>query len=745
MNKKVKFGLVSILFIHFFSCFSQNGDNDFLFKNNDSIVVKSKNDSILKSPWAGGLNTPQFSTIDINNDGKKDLFVFERNGNRILTYINTATSQNQTSYKFTNEYYDKFPSMHDWVLLRDFNNDGKEDIFTYSNGGISVYKNISDNSGLKFQLKKQTIMADFGSGLLSNLYVSSTDIPAIADIDNDGDLDILTFHILGSYLQVYINQSMEKYGVPDSLDFVLANNCWGDFAESPTANHVKLDIDCPYNKSLSYLNEKQVRHTGSTICALDLDGDNYKDVLIGDIGYRTIYALYSDTLGAHTHVTKLDTLFPSYDTSVQITSMPAIYSLDINNDSKNDLIFAPNDTQVSDNYEGVWLYENNGNKTQSYRFKEKGFLQNDMIDVGQSSYPILYDYNKDGLLDLIVGNDGIYVNSKDSLSTIYSTYISSLSLYKNIGTISKPEFKLIDNDFGKLYSLKLTGLHPTFGDINNDGKDEMIVGQTNGKLLYLENSSNDLNAPNFNVVSNAYMNIDIGSNSSPQLIDLNRDGLFDLAVGAKDGRIKYFENIGNTYNPSFNSTPTNAKLGNVNVTDTMNSNFGYSTPFFFQKDNKYCLFVGSQSGNIFYYKDIDHNLNGEFTYMPGQLFGTNNGTYSAISLADLNNDGYLEAITGNEAGGLSYFKGTKPWGVGIAENTENNIRIYPNPANTEIIVADRNATTIEIFDIQGTLIQECAVNKSGKIDIKALKSGLYIIKLTYSDKHQTFGKFIKIE
>ena len=61
------------------------------------------NGTHLKNPWVGGFDSPIFQTIDLNGDGIKDLFVFEKNGSgfpgsyRISTFINTGTP-NQTSY-----------------------------------------------------------------------------------------------------------------------------------------------------------------------------------------------------------------------------------------------------------------------------------------------------------------------------------------------------------------------------------------------------------------------------------------------------------------------------------------------------------------------------------------------------------------------------------------------------------------------------------------------------------------------
>ena len=61
-----------------------------------------------------------------------------------------------------------------------------------------VYKNTS-TTNLNFSLVSNVI-TDYG-GSPFQLYVSRVDIPAITDVDNDGDLDILTFQSLGGYIE----------------------------------------------------------------------------------------------------------------------------------------------------------------------------------------------------------------------------------------------------------------------------------------------------------------------------------------------------------------------------------------------------------------------------------------------------------------------------------------------------------------------------------------------------------------
>jgi hypothetical protein len=114
-----------------------------------------------------------------------DLFVFDRTGNKISTFINGGAA-NTVDYIYDHKYVDKFPKLDSWALLRDYNCDGKMDIFSHTNLGIMVYKNDGDAvNGLHFTLVKQTLYSYFidtnpPTNYL-NLYVTSTDIPAIYD------------------------------------------------------------------------------------------------------------------------------------------------------------------------------------------------------------------------------------------------------------------------------------------------------------------------------------------------------------------------------------------------------------------------------------------------------------------------------------------------------------------------------------------------------------------------------------
>jgi hypothetical protein len=63
----------------------------FSFRFDATIPVKlSANGNNLKNAWAGGNNAPQFSSILLNNDEIPDLIIFDRSGNKLLTYLATG-------------------------------------------------------------------------------------------------------------------------------------------------------------------------------------------------------------------------------------------------------------------------------------------------------------------------------------------------------------------------------------------------------------------------------------------------------------------------------------------------------------------------------------------------------------------------------------------------------------------------------------------------------------------------------
>jgi len=253
----------------------------------DTIPV-SINSKALSMPWAGGINNPQFSSIDLNQDGIPDIIIFDRSTKVLYPLINLGIADS-VSYQFDPSYRTLFPEIDQWLVLRDYNADGRPDIFTSGrigmDVGVKVFRNDTNASGgIKFTLVDSLIYADYNPGVF-NLYVSEWDYPGIADVDRDGDLDILTFEFSGYFMEYFRNMSIENYGVPDSFEFVLADKCWGKFEEGFGSCTVTLGISCKGGGG----HFRDDRHAGSTILPIDVNNDHAMDVIVGDINCNNPY------------------------------------------------------------------------------------------------------------------------------------------------------------------------------------------------------------------------------------------------------------------------------------------------------------------------------------------------------------------------------------------------------------------------------------------------------------------------
>ena len=696
--------------------------------NRDTSLSFFENGLPYKSALDGGINSGQFSNIDLNLDGVMDLIVFDRSGNKLNPYIN-----NNGNYIYAPKYRNNFPKIHDWILMRDYNLDGKNDIFTYSSGGMAVYLNTSNNVDLEFTEVTQLVLSDYGSNFL-NIYISPVDIPAISDIDYDGDLDVLTFSILGGFVEYHKNQSMELYGNCDSLIFEFSESCWGLFYEGLNSYILNCQ-NCQCPQVNSNYNAKQ-KHAGSTILAIDIDNDNDKDLILGDISYNNLNILINGGDNQNAFMVDIDSIFPqnfNNTLAANIQGFPAGYYIDVTSDGIKDLIVTTNSQNNSENYESCWLYENNGqNNEPNFNFIQNNFLQADMLDFGTSAFPVFYDYNNDGLEDLIIGNYGYHNANNDPTS--------SLALLENTGNDSIPSFNLIDRDWLNISAINLNtslnipalNLKPTFGDLDGDNNKDLILGDADGKLHLFTNIGNN----NFQLSNPNFQNIDIGQFAQPQLIDVNRDGLIDIIIGEQDGTINFLPNNGSSNNAIFDTIIEN--WGGIDVDQSYIST-GFSSPFLYDSSGVYILFVGSYSGNIYQFSNIENNIYGQFTELNSTVSSIWDGGKSALTLKDINNDNSPEMIIGNLAGGISYFSSDSLFNdttISYNNNTNKNLfTIYPNPNQDKINISSTLNGEIKIYNLNGKIVKrKQKISEKETINISDLDKGIYLIKFLQNTK-----------
>ncbi|MDX1446944.1 VCBS repeat-containing protein, partial [Lishizhenia sp.] len=314
------------------------------FKYNPFAQVKINGDT-LSNPWAGGLNYAQFSHLDFNRDGFDDLLVFDRSSNQIQLFLKSFQNGNP-HYRYQYKAEIQLPPDIRYRLATfDYDNDGDLDLFTYGIGGVRVYKNTSSGNQLSFDLFKSELKSIYNGGP-ATLFVSSSDIPALVDVDHDGDMDILTFSNSGGTVEYHKNLSIENYGNVDSLEFEIYNECWGQFEEGNTDNSITLNSTNPPCDGTTWVTNPQRgnRHSGSTVLAIDIDNSGVYDLVLGDVSHENLVLVTNGgtAVNQNSAMTSFDLNFPSNTTPANLQIFPAAYYLDVNHDGIKDLVVGAN-------------------------------------------------------------------------------------------------------------------------------------------------------------------------------------------------------------------------------------------------------------------------------------------------------------------------------------------------------------------------------------------------------------------
>lgn len=713
-----------LLFIILILPFSLQGQYEFRFRTD---IPTSVNGSPKARAWEGGLNAAQFQTIDLNDDGTLDLVIYNRISRDISTYLNV-----NGEYIWSPQFAYQFPSdvVH-WLILIDYDCDGLKDLFTSTALGIKVFRNTSAGGILSWEEAEAFLRFDGGT----NIQVSPNDIPGIADINGDGALDILTYRFGTSSSVDYF----ENTGSCGSLSFTRAERQWGGFEECDCDSFAFGGSPCPTNSIESAVlgvdDGNAVQHAGGkTILPFDADNDGDIDIISSDEFCETLYFLENEGDNTNAVMTSLSS-YP-INNPAGFSIFPSAFLADVNFDGLEDLIISTNaDENIGNQIDlqnNIQLYRNFGSaQIPDFDQASISFLQDEMIDLGENTFPTIADLRGNGILDLIVGNKGVVTNGN---------LTSSLALFNNFGNRFSPTFDLTLNDVFSLEGQNYSFIKPQFVDADGDGDQDLIyqatVAPNDTRIYFIESTSQGIfDAPvEIAAVSTAEDN--------PFFYDIDDDRDLDLLLGKRLGSLSLFINQG-----GFNFG--NEIVDFAGITTDFQALSLWPHVADLNADGQDELITINSSGILSIYNGpvnedfIAENPQQTILNINNEAFTSSFGRQNSITSGDLFSTGKPSLIIGSGKGGMYFLENISP-SVG-GSGTDIQLAMSPNPTGDEISVLSNVNGTAEIYT---TLGQKKFFNiniQSGQqktLDLSSLPIGVYIFKIVSTDNQSATQKIL---
>jgi hypothetical protein len=298
------------------------------------------------------------------------------------------------------------------------------------------------------------------------------------------------------------------------------------------------------------------------------------------------------------------------------------------------------------------------------------------INIGLASAVALGDLDGDGDLDAVVGeDDGV------------------LNYFENTGSAIAPAYVERTGTANPLSGMSVLYVgSPTLVDIDGDGDLDFIAGELFGTIAYFENTGS-ATGPAFIArtnTANPFNGIDIGAYSAPALVDMDGDGDLDAIVGENSGTLIAFENTGSVNAPAFiQRSGTDNPLNGIDVGD-----FSAPTLSDIDDDGDLDAVVGEAGGTLLYYENTGNSTTMAFVARTGSsnpFDAIDVGITSTPKLADVDGDGDLDAVVGEYAGILNYFRNTatvSPARFVERTGTANPFSVMFPPANNVSSLAD---------------------------------------------------------
>jgi hypothetical protein len=577
---------------------NQGGQNGYL-RHIAPFTVLDAAGVPVEQPFLGGVNIPRPQLVDIDADGDDDLFVQEESGS-IMFFENRPGETPQFRWQ-TDRYQDL--EVGEWYRFVDLDRDGDPDLlaerpFSY----VRYYRNDGTPESARFVEAADSLKDTDGVPLFSD----RQNIPNATDIDCDGQIDLLIGRLIGTVTR-YEETGTDANGVP-------------------RFQHITDSFE-----DIEIVAQLGSRHGANTMALGDVDNDGDEDLFWGDYFEAGILFLENTGTCRSPSLNGSPRPFPIAD-PLATSGYNAPTVGDVDGDGDEDLLvgvlggaFNPN-TTTTDNFHYLEQLASGAFEARTSRFIS-------MLDFGGETIPVVVDLDGDGDLDLLVGNkieQGDPLNGKlyryinqgtaqapafapagaldvgsgyhllpafgdldadGDLDAIVGTWEDQVRMYRNDATDGSIELTLVDSAVVTL--TRGRNATPAVGDVDGDGDLDLFVGESSGMVNYYENTG-DARRPEFTLISDEYLDIDVGRRSMPVLRDIDQDGDLDLLVGSESEGIHIFRNDGTPTAPMF------IPAGTLELED-----FGFAAPAFadLDGDGDDDVLLGGTRGGLWFYEN----------------------------------------------------------------------------------------------------------------------------------------------
>lgn len=632
------------------------GVGDLLMRNDGGIFTDVSEEAGIYGSLIGfGLGVV---VTDINQDLWPDIYISNDFFERDYLYIN---NQDGTFREEIKEWTSHLSLSAMGIDISDINNDGLQDIFitdmlpeneqrvksVMEFDGYNIYKRKQRDDFYQ-QFIQNTLQLNNGNGSFSETAyhsgVNATDWSwsgLVFDMDNDGYRDIYVTNGINhdltdlDFVDFFANELIRSKvnGKTHPVDSII-----NKMPIKPLANyayHNQKDITFK-NKSKDWGLATPSMSNGAAHADLDNDGD--LDIVVNNVNMPSFI----------------------YRNNTKVDKDHNYIKLTFKGGDKNK--FAVGTT--------VRLYHNNLSVLQEL-IPSRGFqssMDHDMtIGLGSSttidSLRVIWPDDKTQLLKNVKANQTLKLSITDASETYVPVKKNKPTLLKEITNptlIAHKENNYSDFDFEGLIAKKLSQEGPAIaiGDIDNDGNDDIFIGGAKGQtsMLYLHKGKGNL-VPSSKIT---FEKAALFEDTAATFVDVNNDGFLDLIVSTGGGQVdaeayyisRLYINNGNGTFKDARSLPSAHQSASVIASNDIDG------------DGDVDLFIGSRSVAGVYGIDPLHVIlinDGKGNFTKDNLLSKQLNPAGMVTDAlwiDLDGDNNKELITVSDWGTPTAFKVT---------------------------------------------------------------------------------------